>query len=128
MCKRVLLVDDEYLIRFTLANTLQAENVEIVGVPSAEEALRELEVRAFDLCFLDVKLPGMSGLEALDHIREQSPATRVVLMSGHAAAESCGRRAGAVAFLEKPFSLCRLKELAARLLEESPPSAGRPKG
>jgi len=115
--KRVLLVDDEVLIRYTLAHTLRRDGVEIVAVSSAEEALRALETQAFDLCFLDVRLPGMGGLEAFRVIRRRRPQTRIVLMSGHACAgHDLGEEDRPLQFLEKPFDLGLVRDLAESVL------------
>lgn len=121
--KRVLLVDDELLIRYTLAQTLQREGVEIVAVPSAEEALTVLEGRDFDLCFLDVRLPGMDGLEVLRLIRRHRPRLQVVLMSGHAGgAHGLDPAERPLDFLEKPFDLGRVRALADHVLGAPPPA------
>ncbi len=115
--KRVLLVDDEVLIRYTLAHTLRREGVEIVAVASAEEALHALETHTFELCFLDVRLPGMGGLEAFRLIRRRRPQTRVVLMSGHACGDDLGEEEERpLGFLEKPFDLGRVRDLAESVL------------
>ncbi len=109
--KKVLLVDDELLIRYSLAQVLQQEGVVVREAASAEEALEAIEDAFYDLCFLDIKLPGMDGLEAMEAIRRQCPGTKVVLMSAHCPPDQeCVARAEG--FLEKPFDLQRVREIA----------------
>lgn len=118
--KRVLLVDDEFLIRYSLAQVLQQDGVVVREAASAEEALEAIADAFYDLCFLDIKLPGMNGLEALQAIRRQCPDTKVVLMSAHCPPDQ-EQVARAEGFLEKPFDLDRVREIAERAL-----CSGRP--
>mgnify|MGYP002624304196 FL=1 len=102
---RVLVVDDEPLIRQTLAEVLGDEGYETVCVESGEEALDRLQNEAFHVVLLDIWLPGMDGTETLDRIREIPFPSRpvVVMISGHGTIETAVRctKAGAFDFLEK---------------------------
>ena len=65
---RILVVDDEYLIRWTLQQNLQKEGYEVLIAETGEEALVKVEQETPDLVLLDIKLPGMDGLEVLDRV------------------------------------------------------------
>ena len=113
---RVLVVDDEPLIRDGLCRFLDKDSF-VMTVDSAEEALEEIRTQHYDLCFLDVILPGMNGVEAMKIIKELSPSTKVALMSGGYLCEDMKRQIaeGALEFIEKPFDLSRIREIANRV-------------
>ncbi len=114
---RILLVDDEYLVRYSLAKALEGGGREIATAGSAEEALSRIDDAPYDLCFLDVRLPGMYGLQAMELMCRRQPRLKVVVMTASpltdqqlSLIETYRAR-----FLEKPFDLV----LAARLAEEA---------
>ena len=113
---RILIVDDEPLIRDGLCRFLD-KNSSVMTVGSAEEALEEIRTQHYDLCFLDVILPGMNGVEAMKIIKELSPSTKVAIMSGGYLCEDMKRQIaeGALEFIEKPFDLSRIREIANRV-------------
>jgi len=113
---RILVVDDEPLIRDMLCRFLDI-NSSVMTVGSAEEALEEIRTQHYDLCFLDVILPGMNGVEAMKIIKELSPSTKVAIMSGGYLCEDMKRQIaeGALEFIEKPFDLSRIREIANRV-------------
>jgi FixJ family two-component response regulator len=94
-----------------------------VGVQTAvngEEALRMLrEEGPFGLIFLDLKMPGMDGMEVLHRIKDDWPKTRVVIITAHGTIESAveAMKHGAVDFIQKPFSPKEIRDLAALVLE-----------
>jgi two-component system nitrogen regulation response regulator NtrX len=104
--QRVLIVDDEAAIRDTLRMVLEYEGYEVATVGDGRAALAELDAAPPDAVLLDIKMPGMDGLETLDRIVARGAAAPPVLMiSGHgdiATAVECTRR-GAADFLEKPL-------------------------
>ncbi|GHV80100.1 sigma-54-dependent Fis family transcriptional regulator [Spirochaetia bacterium] len=107
---KILIIDDEPGIRKTLASILEDEHYQAF---TAEDALRGLEIlgeEPVSLVFLDVLLPKLGGLEALERIRETWPQLEVVMISGHANVDMAVRavKAGAFDFLEKPLSLDRV--------------------
>src|SRR5882672_5353049 len=105
----ILIVDDEANIRSTLKGALSREGYQVDDAPSVAAA-RTLLREAYDIVLLDVWFPGENGLDLLAEIREGSPATTVIMMSGHANIETAvqATRLGAYDFLEKPLSLERL--------------------
>ena len=113
---RVLVVDDEPLIRLTLSMILK-NNAEVKTVATAEEALDEIGAQPYDLCFLDVILPGMTGLDAMKIINERSPNTKVAIMTGTPLDGAMKEQVEdfAYTFIEKPFSLSDIEEVADRV-------------
>lgn len=109
---RILIVDDEPLIRFIFSMFIM-EYAESKTVESAEKALDEIKSHHYDLCFIDYNLPGMTGLEALKIIKEQSEKTKVVIMSGDYFNEDIKKQIeeNAYAFIEKPFELSQIVEV-----------------
>src|SRR5262245_373250 len=104
---RILIVDDEPGIRQSLKGVFDDEGFTTEAVASGEDCLRKLEESPFDLILLDIWLPGMDGLETLRRIRERSPATHIIVISGHAtiATAVTATKLGAYDFIEKPLSL-----------------------
>ncbi|MDQ6759070.1 MAG: sigma-54 dependent transcriptional regulator [Acidobacteriota bacterium] len=106
---RILIVDDEPLIRQSLSGVLEDEGYQVHSVESGESCLEELGRNSYDLVLLDVWLPGMDGLETLSRIQEIPFADRpvVVIISGHGTIETAVRatKLGAFDFLEKPLTI-----------------------
>ncbi|HEX6738563.1 MAG TPA: sigma-54 dependent transcriptional regulator [Vicinamibacteria bacterium] len=107
MRESILIVDDEGGVRSSLTGILGDEGYLTEAVGTAEEGLRALEARRYDLLLLDVWLPGMDGLEALARARTLDPDIPVVMISGHGSIETAVKavRMGAQDFVEKPLSL-----------------------
>lgn len=103
----ILIVDDEKGIRESLGALLRDEGYAVEAVASGEECLVAVEKQPFDLVLMDVWLPKMDGLTALEKIHEQDGAPMVVMISGHASIETAVRatKLGAFDFIEKPLSL-----------------------
>jgi two-component system nitrogen regulation response regulator NtrX len=104
---RILIVDDEPGIRQSLKGIFGDEGYTTDTVASGEECLKQIDESPYDLVFLDIWLPGIDGLETLRRLREKSPDTRVIMISGHAtiATAVSATKLGAYDFIEKPFSL-----------------------
>ncbi len=109
---RVLLVEDEDIFRTVLRRRLRKRGLDVDGVASGEDALAFLEREAVDVVVLDVKMPGMSGIEALEQIKERYPDLEVVMLTGFADASTAVRvmDRGAFAYLMKPVHLDDLIE------------------
>jgi len=118
--EKILVVDDEEGIRETLKGILEDEGYQIETAASAEEGIELLKKTAPDLVILDIWLPNMDGIEALSLMRDHSPETPVVMISGHANIEMAVKstKLGAYDFLEKPLSLDRIIITVERALEK----------
>jgi DNA-binding NtrC family response regulator len=101
---RVLVVDDEKSIRTTLRNVLQYEQYAVAEASTGPQALEALESDTFDAVLLDIKMPGMDGMEVLRKIKEGDPTLPVIMLSGHGTIETAveATKIGAFDFLEKP--------------------------
>jgi DNA-binding NtrC family response regulator len=105
---KVLLVDDEPDFRETLAKRLGRRGIEAVTADSAVEALALMKNQPqLDAVVLDVKMPGMDGIEALKHIAATHPGVAVLMLSGHAHVETAmkGLELGAFDYLMKPVDI-----------------------
>ncbi len=106
----VLLVDDEVGFVETMGKRLRKRGIEVEPAFSGQEALDKLgapESCRFDVVVLDVKMPGLDGLETLAAIKERLPLVEVVMLTGHATVESAieGMRVGAFDYLMKPADM-----------------------
>lgn len=109
---RVLVVDDEPELIAALTPALERRGISVLPAGDGEEALLRLAREAVDVVVLDVRLPGMDGLEVLERIRSMRPDLEVLLLSGHPDVEIAveGIRRGAADYLTKPPDVDRLAE------------------
>ncbi len=107
---RVLVVDDEEDFLETIVKRLQDRNLETAGVTSGEKALQFLEDQDVDVVVLDVRMPGMDGIETLKEIKKKKPTIEVIMLTGHASVESGiqGMQLGAFDYVMKPVPLDEL--------------------
>jgi len=111
---KMLVVDDEYLIRYSLAMTFKDCDISVTTAESGEEALRAIREDRFDICFLDLHLPDMSGVEVLKALISDGCCTKVIVMSGDIMNKETQQlvRENAILFMEKPFNLDYVKSIA----------------
>jgi FixJ family two-component response regulator len=116
--KPVLIVDDEKNIRITVHEALETLDLEMDTAINGEEALAKIGQKNFGLVLLDLKMPGMDGMEVLRRISEVRPDIRVVIITAHGSIESAveAMKLGAVDFLQKPFAPVEIRELVAKIL------------
>jgi two-component system nitrogen regulation response regulator NtrX len=114
----ILIIDDEPGIRHALASILEDEHYQVETSEDAVQGLELLARKSVDLVFLDVLLPKMGGMQALEQIRRDWPDIEVVVISGHANVDMAVRavKLGAFDFLEKPLSLDKVLTLCRNAL------------
>jgi DNA-binding response OmpR family regulator len=117
--KSVLIVDDEKNIRLTLSQTLESLKLETDTAANGEEALSKLIEKEFGLVLLDLRMPGMDGMEVLRRVREIRPDIRVIILTAYGTIESAveAMKLGAVDFIQKPFSAEEIRELVSRVMD-----------
>ena len=116
----ILIVDDEDRLRLSLSLILQKENYRVETAANAEDALGYLKSQEYDLMFLDLSLPGMSGIDLLVEVHRQVPHMPVLILTAHAALESAIQavRLGARDYLIKPVEPVLILTRVAEILAE----------
>src|SRR5918912_4054162 len=111
---RILFADDEKSLQEFMRSELPRLGHEVTVCPDGKAALKALEKATFDAAILDLRMPGMSGLEVLEHLKKVSPDTEAVVMTGHASIETAtmAMRLGAADYMTKP---CKLADIEAGL-------------
>ena len=105
---KVLLVDDEVPFVDTMIKRLTKRNLEVLPAYAGEESLKKLaENKRVEVVILDVKMPGMDGIETLKEIKKAFPLVEVIMLTGHATVESAieGMKLGAFDYLMKPSDI-----------------------
>ncbi len=122
MPKQVLICDDEETLTWSLAKSLayDRETYEVTTVNDGETALAVMEQQAIDVVVLDIRLPGMSGLDVLLQIKEKKPATKVIMMTAYGSADikEKAKARGSLFYIEKPFEIEQLRGLILKALKE----------
>ena len=118
MSKSILIVDDEDDVRLFLEDFLKDRNMDVVTAGSGKKALEAMEKKPADLVLLDIMMPGMDGLECLEHIKKQYPQTKVVMVTAlkDESRIARARELGAIDYIMKPFSLSFLESELTRFI------------
>ena len=118
---QILIVDDDSGNREGLTLLLRQEGYHLTACDSGEEALQRLEETNFAVIITDLLLPGISGLDILRRVKEHTPQTHVILMTGHASTETAveAMKEGAFDYLTKPINVKELKILLDKALEKN---------
>jgi two-component system OmpR family response regulator len=117
---KILVVDDEDDFRETIVKRLQKRKMTARGAESGEKALELIEAQPFDVVVLDVKMPGLGGIDTLREIKKRKPLIEVILLTGHASMESGieGMKLGAYDYVMKPANLEELIEKMRQAYEK----------
>jgi DNA-binding NtrC family response regulator len=112
MAEKVLIVDDEKGFLDVLSERMQSRGMEVTTATSAKEALQKLEGQTFDAIVLDLMMPEMGGIEALQRIKDKSPDSEVILLTGQPSVSKGveAMKLGASDFLIKPADINELTE------------------
>ncbi len=113
---KILVVDDEESIRFSLTETLTRDGHQVITAARGERALELIAANVFDLVLIDLKLPGIGGMEVLAALRKQSPETIAIVLTAYASLETAveALRHGAHDYLFKPCKTVELRESVRR--------------
>src|SRR6266545_92274 len=116
---KILIVDDELVVRDSLGKWFTSEGYQSRPVGSAREALETIQHAEFDIALLDIKMPGMDGMELQSRLREVDPELTVVMMTGYASVETAVQalKRGAYDYITKPVDPDELSHLVAKALE-----------
>jgi two-component system nitrogen regulation response regulator NtrX len=118
---KILIIDDEKIIRATLKEILEYEHYEIFEAQDGEEGVRMIEEEEFDLVLCDVKMPKMDGIEVLDKVSAMDKAPQFIMISAHGSIETAveATKKGAFDFIPKPPDLNRLLLTVRNALEKN---------
>jgi len=117
---QILVVDDEEPFRFVLESELGRVGHAVRGVPSGEEALTALAAQDFDVVLLDLKMPGMGGMEALKRMQQAGVSAPVVVLTGYPTIDDAvqAMKLGAYDYLTKPARIAEVEEVLERAAEK----------
>jgi DNA-binding response OmpR family regulator len=119
MMKRILIVDDESLIGYTLSASLRRDDTYVKAVECGKDALSEINHIFYNLCFLDINLPDICGLDLMKTIKKTSPATLIIIMTGGVVNDPEILKsivAHAHLLISKPFDMDRVKQFVNRFI------------
>ena len=117
--KDVLVIDDEVAVNNNIRKILVKKGYHVEQAVTKDEALEKIEERAYPLILLDLRIPGVKGLELLETIRDRRPDTKVIIVTGYANIETAVETAklGAIDFLSKPFTPNEIRTAAENALQ-----------
>lgn len=115
----VLIVDDEKNIRLTLSRCLEQLELEIDTAVNGEDALEKFEFKEFDLVLLDLKMPGIDGMQVLKKISGEYPETKVIIITAFGTIENAveAMKLGAVDFIQKPMVPKEVRSMVLSLFD-----------
>ena len=116
---KILVVDDEKNIRLTVTRALEALDYFVHNAFDGKDAMKQLELDSYDLLLVDLKMPGMNGMEFLEKAIAKYPDIRIIIISAHGTVENAveAMKLGAVDFLQKPFTPKELRNIVYNVLE-----------
>jgi len=117
--KNILVVDDDMSVRTTFSSVLRQEGYRVTAVKNGYEAIKAIDEESFDLALVDLRMPGMDGIEVLEKIKSRRPQTRVIIFTGYGSITTAveAMRKGATDYLNKPFFPHELKAGVKKALE-----------
>lgn len=118
--QKILLVEDEAVVRESLRDWLVEDGYDVECVDTGEEALERVKKEEFSVIVLDLRLPGIDGLQVFEHAKELKPETKGVIITAYPSKETLdkARRLGLVDYLVKPFKISDLEKLIGAALGE----------
>jgi DNA-binding NtrC family response regulator len=120
MSSKILIAEDEEITLKHIRSTLEREGYEVTGVPDGRKALEKIENELFDILIADIKMPGLTGIELLEKVRERRLETEVIIITGYGSIGSAvdAIKKGARDYITKPFDLDELLLKVEKIHEE----------
>jgi len=117
--RNILVVDDDKSVRTTFSSVLRKEGYRVTAVENGYEAIKAIAEESFDLALVDLRMPGLDGIEVLERIKSRRPKTRVIIYTGYGSVTTAveAMRKGAADYLNKPFSPQELKAGVKKAVE-----------
>ena len=111
--KKILIADDEYLIRWSLSEALQREGYEVLSVEDGKRAIEAIKETSFDFIITDLYMPETDGWAVLEAARKTLPEARIIILTAHGKEGfmELAAKKGAFAYVEKPFVIDKIKQL-----------------
>ncbi|MBI5674586.1 MAG: response regulator [Nitrospirae bacterium] len=118
--KKILVIDDEAIVRMSCERALASEGCEVKTAESGNVGINMLENEPFNLILLDMKMPGMDGLEVLKIVKKRWAETKVIIVTGYSTDQTAAEtlKLGACDFIEKPFTPDTLAASVAEALKK----------
>jgi len=120
MSSRILVAEDEEITLKHILSTLEKEGYDVTGVPDGRKALEKIDNELFDILIADIKMPGLTGIELLEKVRERPLETEVIIITGYGSISSAvdAIKKGARDYITKPFDLDELLLKVKKIHEE----------
>src|SRR5438105_5143585 len=117
---RILFADDEKSLQEFMRSELPRLGHEVTVCPDGRAALKALEKSTFDAAILDIRMPGMTGIEVLEQLKQTAPETEAIVMTGHASMETAieAVRLGAFDYITKPCKLAEIEGILRKVAEK----------
>ena len=117
---KILVVDDDESIRFSFRQVLAKEDHQAIIVENGSLALEQVKKHQFDLAFVDLKMPGVDGMEVLKQIRNLSSKSDVVIITGFGTIATAveAMKFGAYDYIQKPFSVETIRQVLNKIVEK----------
>lgn len=117
---KILIIDDEDIMRNCLCDVLTDDGYSVEGAREGQEGIRLFENNPSDIVILDVKMPGISGMEVLKMIKSKNSTAQVVMITGYATVQTAVEcmKLGAYDYLTKPFDMNQIREVIRQIREK----------
>ena len=117
--ENILVIDDEVAVNNNIRKILAKKGYQVDQATTKEEALEKIQAKPYLLVLLDLKIPGVKGLELLKTVRDKNPETRVIIITGYASIETAveSARLGAIGYLPKPFTPNEIRTATEQALQ-----------
>ena len=117
--KDILVIDDEVAVNNNIRKILAKKDYHVDQAVTKEEALEKIQARPYKIVLLDLKIPGVKGLELLKAVRDHNPTAKVIIITGYASIETAveSARMGAVDYLAKPFTPAEIRHVTDQVFQ-----------